>query len=497
MSLNNSLTRSQSTKVNKAKPIGITGIRRSVSLNSRLHDIGFQPVENGSPSSPAIIIPQASPIRLSLSPIRLDSDANDNLDSGEVADLQADAFEHQPGNITNRRLPSFDAAIQHDRAKTKKGKKRENKKKNTCRNEDVTLYCYADCEQGRRYDRSLVQCSMCMNWLHTICTDFDSTKNSIWMCKHCRCLPSNVDDLRLQLKEVHELLSRIFDSQNELYSNFCVINTRNFELQKEVKHLKKVNHELRMKCYNKLINDDSSSNSESADDGSKEISSVCEDSDISTFTPVTRKKRKYRKNRSHAKSPVETMRNVRQQKSKISVLGGSMVRNTGSELSKGLEKVDTCVYSISGLSITGAIKQAKSVFADHQEGNTTVLQVGTSDLPLSSKEKLTDQYDKLIDTAQHVAPQAKLIITAVPHRLDAGSANMNQKADFLNSYLRTKCYKNPSLFFIDANPEVIPENYREDGFHFSYKGRTIFSKYINKYISHSANFPKSISFPNP
>ena len=99
---------------------------------------------------------------------------------------------------------------------------------------------------------------MCMKWLHTICTDFDSTKNSIWMCRHCRCLPSNVDDLRLQLKEVHELLSRMFDSQNELYSNFCEINTRNFKLQKEVKHLKKVKHKLRMRCYNKLINDDSS-----------------------------------------------------------------------------------------------------------------------------------------------------------------------------------------------------------------------------------------------
>ena len=85
-----------------------------------IYPVGFQPIGNGSPSSPAIIIPQASPRRLSLSPIRLDSDANDNLESGsgEVADLQADAFEHQAGNETNRRLPSFDAAIQHDRAKT-------------------------------------------------------------------------------------------------------------------------------------------------------------------------------------------------------------------------------------------------------------------------------------------------------------------------------------------------------------------------------------------
>ena len=83
-----------------------------------------------------------------------------------------------------------------------------------------------------------------------------------------------------------------------------------------------------------------------------------------------------------------------------------MVRNTGSELSKGPEKVDSCVYSISGLSITGAIKHAKSVFADHQEGDTAVLQVGTSDLLDCQLLGLSNTLNLCLLTTKKATPQS-------------------------------------------------------------------------------------------
>ena len=69
-----------------------------------------------------------------------------------------------------------------------------------------------------------------------------------------------------------------------------------------------------------------------------------------------------------------------------------MVRNMGQVISTRLDERDTCVYSISSLSIQEATVQAKSVFPDHKDCDTTVLQVGTNDLPTYSKETLFNQY---------------------------------------------------------------------------------------------------------
>ena len=61
-------------------------------------------------------------------------------------------------------------------------------------------------------------------------------------------------------------------------------------------------------------------------------------------------------------------------KKKFTVLGGSMVRDIGSIISSGLPKLNTFVYSISGLRIQEAIEQSKTVFADHCDGDIAVLQ---------------------------------------------------------------------------------------------------------------------------
>ena len=36
-------------------------------------------------------------------------------------------------------------------------------------NDEHDIYCYSSCRHGRNYDRSMLQCSVCMGWFHTEC----------------------------------------------------------------------------------------------------------------------------------------------------------------------------------------------------------------------------------------------------------------------------------------------------------------------------------------
>ena len=286
----------------------------------------------------------------------------------------------------------------------------------------------------------------------------------------------------------------MFNSQNDIINQLSEKTIENFALQKEIKQLKKANHDLRMRCYNRMNESDSSDSSAESYVSEQSSDTDC-NSDDSTFTTVTKKKRRSKKNLSRVTeystvTGSSTSKKAKDVKPKLSILGSSMVRNMGQVISTSLDERDTCVYSISGLSIQEATVQAKSVFADHKDGDTTVLQVGTNDLPTYSKETLFNQYDKLIETVKVVAPQAKHIVTAIPHRLEAGSAAINRKADQLNSHLRSRCSSDSQLAFVDSNPEVLDVNYHQDLLHFSFKGRTSFAKYLAQYISHSANFFK-------
>ena len=72
----------------------------------------------------------------------------------------------------------------------------------------------------------------------------------------------------------------------------------------------------------------------------------------------------------------------------------------------------------SGLTVSSA-KQCRSILSDHGQGDVAVIQVGTNDIRESSKSELVELYKSLIDTIKRVAPKAKHIICAVPHRLGA------------------------------------------------------------------------------
>ena len=87
-------------------------------------------------------------------------------------------------------------------------------------------------------------------------------------------------------------------------------------------------------------------------------------------------------------------------KPKITMLGSSMVRNTGPMLSSKFTNKNTMVYSVSGLSIDGATQMVSTTFSDFQNSDVGVLQVGTNDLESNSSEKLSQIDDHLIDTVK-------------------------------------------------------------------------------------------------
>ena len=129
-----------------------------------------------------------------------------------------------------------------------------------------------------------------------------------------------------------------------------------------------------------------------------------------------------------------------------------MVRGTSSFIASRLPTYNTFVYSISRLSIQQSIKQAKTVFSNHSCGDIAMLQVGTPDIVSSSTEELVIKYTELIRTVKNVAPKTQIIITSVPHRLSAGSLDLNKKADYLNEFLKSQSASDPLLLFLDANP---------------------------------------------
>ena len=176
-------------------------------------------------------------------------------------------------------------------------------------------------------------------------------------------------------------------------------------------------------------------------------------------------------------------------KPKITILGSSMVRNTGPHISENLKEKNTCVYAISGLTISDANAKTSAIFAQHDKDDIAVLQVGTNDLPICEAEELITKYDNLINEVKLVAPDSKLVVTAVADRIYPGSATINQKSHLLNKHLRNRCLRDKNLVFIDANPELLIKNYRYDGTHFNYNGTKFFANFLSSYLNHSENFP--------
>ena len=316
---------------------------------------------------------------------------------------------------------------------------------------DKGPFCLPLCSHGGLdVAESMIRCCICMRWVHptSCCSDSIDDANLIGMytCIQCRniydklsCVENKLDELQSLNKDLIRML--------------------------EAKELECM--DLRKLRQEKSSSGDPDVHVRQIQVNDKETSSV---KSCSKPTP----------------KPRSSINRV--SKKKVSVLGSSIIRNTGPIMSKSLPNMDTCTYSVSGLSIIQASEIAPKIFHGFKSSDTAVLQVGTNDLPFCFSDELESKYDKLINSVRTTAPGSKIILTAVPHRLTPGSTVINQKADHLNRFFSTRCSSEKNLIFTDANPQCIRYNYKYDGTHFNYQGTSFFANYISEYISHSSNF---------
>lgn len=128
--------------------------------------------------------------------------ANDHvqMDKGTECDLSSSS---QVASI--RRLFTTPNKSQHQAHPSpprplpkRKGKKPNRKGKGP----DHQLYCYPDCINGRKYDRDLIQCCICMLWVHEECAELDKHESLTWNCKHCRKLPETLIQIKQQMLDL-------------------------------------------------------------------------------------------------------------------------------------------------------------------------------------------------------------------------------------------------------------------------------------------------------
>ena len=411
------------------------------------------------------------------------------------------------------------------------------------------LYCYSSCTLGRNYDRSMIQCLTCMTWCHTECAKLDSEPSTTWNCHKCRCIPQTVDLLTDQMNEMHNLLSIMVEKQNRLYEQFCSTQIKNVQLQKEIESLKSQNFSLKLRGYNRLTNsssESSDSEAESVFDNDIRASAVHtdveqtftlpapgtnEDSDvvIVDLTPPERSNNRsasgtrpppYRAkstslsssgtatvpSRQPARSksttrctsdppyssPVSSSKRATAEtkkikKSRLTVVGTSMVRGMGQYISTNLNELETCVYSTSGLTVCKATEQIPQMLHDFDRSDTVLFNVGTVDVNHYDVYDVASKYCTLIDQVKSVAPDCNIVISAIPCHLNEN--DINTKTSNLNKTLRLICARDANCRFIDVNPSVIAQNYQTDGLHFSSKGRRSFSQSLVNEMKQIVNFP--------
>ena len=143
---------------------------------------------------------------------------HDNTKQSTPCDVQQSLEPHMEKNSP---LPGPSKPIQEYRVlskpkKSKNGKKRLMKMKNKYPDRSKKQYCHEDCVNGRQYDREVIQCCICMAWIHEECALLDKHTAAVWTCKHCRRLPTQVEKIYTELSQVRKELSNICNLNENL-----------------------------------------------------------------------------------------------------------------------------------------------------------------------------------------------------------------------------------------------------------------------------------------
>ena len=423
------------------------------------------------------------------------------------------------------------------------------------------IHCYASCNFGRNYEPHMIQCTLCMLWFHGQCSDANSSQViwTCEKCRRLPDLVSSffnqLSELHNAFNEMVNQSNELYSTINEISTKNAQLKCENKQLKKALYEYRLSSYN------NLTSNsDDNTGNSSDSTDSTdceasknsvvvkpkrkrklksqqskKSKSSICHFTESKTL-PESAEEIKasankcIKDNRSEPIiSPPKDVSNSNDYKTKennhfvsvescestgtretlhkdasagntnpnLAVIGNSMIRNSGSYISKSFPHVNTCVYSTSGYNLDQAVKDIPGIIDGFTKKDCVVLCLGTADIAGQETSETISRYLVLIDQIKSIAPESRIFILAIASRISQNSDTglLNRKADSVNSMLKLLCDRDAVCTFINVNPSAIIRNYHGDGLHFNARGRHIFEEFLVNRIKKELNFPVFANIP--
>ena len=408
--------------------------------------------------------------------------------------------------------------------------------------------CIPGCNyDGQKGDAELFRCCTCMRWVHLVCCgdqESDSNYVGIYNCSICRTISDRVLNIENQLKisqDLNKNLINLIEKSNEeceklrkLLSNLVhhgqlfpktkncwtmTTDTLPHDLEPVIRTLGTATTSVVQETSKKSVmpkqplNPDAppfwsvspkysgisgrtaivptasspqqevirvSKSPKNQQLGSKIIQQPTSAQPIKTVSQLNQK---------DLEEPTTSPTEQTSRKPKLSIIGTSMVRDTGKFIAPAIPSMDTCVYSQSGLSIGKAKYLVPKIVKDYRSTDSVVLNIGTADVMHKDHLEIASDYSVLIDKVKTVAPQCNIYISAVPHRLGDDGELVNDNIDCVNKSLKLLCARDAICKFINVNPAATYKYYKRDNLHFNYEGSKTFANTLTEKIKHTSNFP--------
>ena len=319
--------------------------------------------------------------------------------------------------------------------------------------------CISTCLYGGvRGTTDMLKCCQCMVWVHPECCGDDPNESTdgVYNCKNCRQIYVKVSNLEHEINKLHEvnheLLKLLEKSQDDCRSLRELLN---------------------------IVIKDSKTSTVSKD--SVRIQTDPEPIHKPKPTPAPRRINRTQEYPIH-KEP---------RKPKATIIGDSMVRGAGNIVTKQLRTHKSCVLSISGMDCERACKEIPAAVENHTKQDTIVLQIGSNEVSKTSTNASFKNYQNVIKVVKEHAPESSIVVTAVPSRIQDYADEINERTNSLNSELRKMCSSDKQLRFANCNPNLLSQNYRQDGQHFNFYGISFFANSLSHIIS--SNFHRAQS----
>ena len=153
------------------------------------------------------------------------------------------------------------------------------------------------------------------------------------------------------------------------------------------------------------------------------------------------------------------------------VIGTSLTRDLGIRLRK--HGINGTVFTYPGATIPHIQSRLKHILSPRQQPREIVLQCGGNDLESQAADKVTLQYNCLIEDVRKYCPNSIIITSKVPPR--GRKPSTLRKIDSLNAHLANKSERDNKITNLDVCP-FMPVYFFCDQVHFNNRGANMYAK---------------------